>query len=241
MKQRTTNPDRVNKYYLKSPAGYNPCILGNSNHRLYPNSVLVNCVGCAVGRFNEILNEDRCAYLGNTNAENFYALAKAQGLEVGKEPREGGVMVWAKGKVGVSSDGAGHVACVEQVYSDGRVKTFESGWGYTSAYTSVNNRSKGDGNWGMSGYTYLGCIYNPGIDPYKAPSGTLKIGSSGEGVKWLQWALVKQGLSITVDGVFGKVTQSALRTFQSRQGLFVDGIAGPDTQKRIKELYTLEA
>lgn len=240
MKRRLETPDKSNKYYLKKPYGYSPCVLGNSNHRYAPYSVLVNCVGAATGRFNEIIGEAGCPYLGNTNAENFITLAKSQGLEIGQEPREGGCMVWAKGKIGDGSDGAGHVASVEKVLGNDQVKTFESGWNYTKAYTLMYVRTKGSGDWGLTGYTYLGCIYNPRIDPYAASTGDLRYGSRGESVKWLQWALVQQGLDISIDGAFGRKTEEALKTFQSRQGLLSDGICGPGSRARIKELYTLE-
>lgn len=241
MKRRYETPATTNKYYLVKPYGYSPCVRGNSKHRYSANSVLVNCVGAATGRFNEIIGEAGCPYLGNTNAENFIALAKTQGLEIGEDPREGGCMVWAKGKVGVSSDGAGHVASVEKVLGNHQVKTFESGWGYTKAYTLSYTRYKGaDGNWGLEGYTYLGCIYNPRINPYPAPFATVSYGRYGDAVRWVQWAMVQQGIEINVDGSYGKKTEQAVKLFQLRQGLLADGIAGPDTQKRIKALYCLE-
>ena len=164
MTARTTLPAKTNKYYLKKGyGGYNPCILGNKKHRYCKGSVLVNCVGWATGRFNEIIGAKKCKYLGNTNAENFMALAKKQGLKVGSVPKVGACMVWAKGKVGVSSDGAGHVAIVEEVYNDESVLTSESGWGYTTKYFQNVKRSKGKNNrWGLdSKYTFLGFVYNP--------------------------------------------------------------------------------
>ena len=164
MTPRTTLPSKTNKYYLKKGyGGYNPCVLGNKKHRYCKGSVLVNCVGWATGRFNEIGEYKKCKYLGNTNAENFISLAKKQGLEIGQIPKPGACMVWAKGKVGKSSDGAGHVAIVEEVYDAERVLTSESGWGYTTKYFQNVKRSKGgNGRWGLSeDYTFLGFVYNP--------------------------------------------------------------------------------
>lgn len=48
-------------------------------------------------------------------------------------------------------------------------------------------------------------------------------------VQALQKLLVQDGLSLTVDGSFGPDTESALKQFQSEQGLIDDGIAGPLT------------
>lgn len=53
---------------------------------------------------------------------------------------------------------------------------------------------------------------------------TIKLGSKGEEVKALQ-----SKLKITVDGVFGKDTDSAVRAYQKEHGLTPDGIVGPHT------------
>jgi chitosanase len=52
----------------------------------------------------------------------------------------------------------------------------------------------------------------------------------GEDVKLLQEALVAAGMSLTVDGIFGPATESAVRAWQHQQGLLVDGIVGPATR-----------
>ncbi len=59
-----------------------------------------------------------------------------------------------------------------------------------------------------------------------------KYGSRGEEVKKIQRVLKNQGLyGGNIDGIFGKQTQNAVRTFQKNNGLTVDGIAGPKTLK----------
>lgn len=57
----------------------------------------------------------------------------------------------------------------------------------------------------------------------------LRQGSSGEAVKALQRELNDSGASLTVDGSFGPATYSAVRSYQSRVGLLVDGIVGNNT------------
>ena len=58
----------------------------------------------------------------------------------------------------------------------------------------------------------------------------LSNGSSGDGVEELQKKLLGQGISPgPVDGVFGPKTEDAVKQFQTRQGLDVDGIAGSKT------------
>jgi len=54
-------------------------------------------------------------------------------------------------------------------------------------------------------------------------------GHTGERVKTVQYLLNAHGSSLTVDGVFGSATTSAVRSFQSAKGLGVDGIVGAQT------------
>jgi len=53
---------------------------------------------------------------------------------------------------------------------------------------------------------------------------TLKIGMKGEDVKELQ-----KLLKIPADGIFGRQTETAVKDFQRKYNLAVDGIAGPKT------------
>ncbi|MBP1744433.1 MAG: polysaccharide deacetylase [Firmicutes bacterium] len=59
--------------------------------------------------------------------------------------------------------------------------------------------------------------------------GLLKIGSSGTSVRTLQQALANKGYSLSIDGVFGPITQNTVMSFQRSQGITVDGIVGPVT------------
>ena len=45
----------------------------------------------------------------------------------------------------------------------------------------------------------------------------------------IQQSLVNKGYGISVDGVFGSGTESAVRQFQASQGLETDGVVGPQT------------
>src|SRR4051794_10313312 len=59
-----------------------------------------------------------------------------------------------------------------------------------------------------------------------APSEMLRLGSTGPDVVRIQSAL-----AVTPDGIFGPETAAAVRTFQMRNSLLVDGIVGPQTWK----------
>lgn len=72
------------------------------------------------------------------------------------------------------------------------------------------------------------------ICPYAEPTANLRMGSKGEGVKWLQWMLNKVGANLTVDGDFGAQTYVALNTFQFNNNLERDGICGPATRAKLK-------
>ncbi len=57
-----------------------------------------------------------------------------------------------------------------------------------------------------------------------------KIGSQGEEVRKIQTNLKKWGYYTgAVDGIYGTQTQNAVKSFQKKNGLTVDGIAGPQT------------
>lgn len=70
------------------------------------------------------------------------------------------------------------------------------------------------------------------LEPQSVYALTLKRGSSGSTVKTLQQKLKRWGYYTgSVDGVYGSKTVSAVKYFQRKNGLTVDGIAGPKTLK----------
>lgn len=55
--------------------------------------------------------------------------------------------------------------------------------------------------------------------------------SSPQRLRWIQEALNKiLGLKLKTDGIMGSQTRSAIRSFQQKQGLVIDGIVGPKTE-----------
>lgn len=237
---RRTIPTVDNKYYLKAPAGYNPCILGNPKNRLYPDSVLANCTGACVGRFNELGGQNDCKYLGDAYPGYMLTLARRQGLEIWDRPAVGGVIVLLK------SDGlTGHVISVEKI-NGGFITTFESGWNYTPGVYIQNRVVTKANNYGMSSlYRPVGCIVNPYVDPYPFTMAVVnKNHASGAGVKAVQWVLNKcgcyeKGSDNSIDGHCGTATINAIKNFQRKFNLEVDGSAGPITQALMQNLYSI--
>lgn len=61
------------------------------------------------------------------------------------------------------------------------------------------------------------------------PLPTLYFGNSGVGVRALQRLLVSNGYAVKVDGIFGALTETAVKAFQNQRNLAVDGIVGQRT------------
>jgi hypothetical protein len=62
----------------------------------------------------------------------------------------------------------------------------------------------------------------------------IRRGLVGLDVSVLQFTLTRRGMRVGVDGVFGRNTDRAVRRFQSRRGLVVDGVVGPMTRRALK-------
>jgi N-acetylmuramoyl-L-alanine amidase len=57
----------------------------------------------------------------------------------------------------------------------------------------------------------------------------LRIGDRGDAVRDLQQRLTYCGYTVTLDGSFGEETLAAVREFQARRGVRIDGICGDET------------
>jgi N-acetylmuramoyl-L-alanine amidase len=77
-----------------------------------------------------------------------------------------------------------------------------------------------------------GVVGTPVTESKPAPTSgnpVCKLGLEGAGVKRMQGKLVEHGYKITVDGIFGKATEDAVKAFQRSRGLTADGICGDST------------
>ncbi len=71
-------------------------------------------------------------------------------------------------------------------------------------------------------------------NPFKEPNGIVDY-SPSDGVKWIQWALNNKGnYGLVVDGVFTTQTLEAVKDFQKKNGLVVDGRVGNMTKAKLR-------
>lgn len=68
------------------------------------------------------------------------------------------------------------------------------------------------------------------------PTVTLHKGDVGSQVRRLQKCLNMLGAKLTVDGSYGNATFKAVKAFQKQYAITCNGIAGPNTRAKIKEL-----
>ncbi|MBE5804985.1 MAG: peptidoglycan-binding protein [Clostridiales bacterium] len=103
----------------------------------------------------------------------------------------------------------------------------------------IESQLKGDtGDGSSSGTTSTpdtgtsGGSSGSGDSDYTIPSRTLRKGSQGDDVKSVQSRLKELGYySGSVDGSYGSGTMAAVKSFQSKNGLSADGLAGSKTYK----------
>lgn len=81
---------------------------------------------------------------------------------------------------------------------------------------------------------YLGVNYIPRDNLNNYP--LLRSGSQGNFVYLLQFILNQYGYNLSVDGIFGSRTQSAVRDFQRNNSLSVDGLVGTNTWRTLLTL-----
>lgn len=84
-------------------------------------------------------------------------------------------------------------------------------------------------------------------NPYKEPILTVKMGSKGDNVKWVQWHLVQLGYlpalsargANNIDGIFGSGTETAVKKLQKKAFPYSpnewDGKVGSKTRAKLKE------
>lgn len=77
-------------------------------------------------------------------------------------------------------------------------------------------------------------------NPYTKPTGELKGGDRGDGVKWMQWVFIYTRYGLKDDGitgVFDEDTMAVVKKLQRENGMNVDGIVDDEVIDKIDLLY----
>lgn len=172
-------------------------------------------------------------------------LAKKNGIWVENDayvPKMGDIIMydWQDNGVGDNTGAPDHVGIVVSV-SNGTIKVIEGNYKdavgyrniavngrYIRGYICPNFSSKATLKESVNNSSSKGGV--------KVELSVLKQGSKGEQVKALQALLVGYGYSIGasgVDGSFGSATLKAVKAFQAKSKIDVDGSVGPITWKKL--------
>ena len=76
---------------------------------------------------------------------------------------------------------------------------------------------------------------NRGITSSEEILPTLHFGHQGISVKILQRLLIYNGYAISIDGVFGALTETAVKAFQNQRKIGADGIVGNNTWRALSQ------
>lgn len=122
---------------------------------------------------------------------------------------------------------------------------FITAFGYDENFIYFYNHW--DKTWGKSGVGYFGADYMSRIVEMGTAvdfgifefTQTLRFGMSGTDVGMLQKTLKTEGFfpaNISITSYFGPITQKAVKDFQVKNGLVVDGVVGSNTNKALNNL-----
>ena len=161
---RLTCPSKTDRHYYSSENIFYACGYG-----------MPNCTAYAWGRLYEITGKRYAGLHGN--AEDFFGAATRAGLKTGQIPKLGAIACWRAGQVGNGADGAGHVAVVEEIKSNGDIVVSQSAWKGTEFYLSTITKASGyvySSNRPFQGFIYCGLDFDENAE---ASSSTISAGA----------------------------------------------------------------
>lgn len=192
-----------------------------SKAKKYVGLICTDCSGLIAGYTGKLMG-----------SAQMYSSASKRGLiaDVGKAPV--GAVLWHTGHVGVKID---DTYCVEAKginYGTVKSKIKDCKWTHWLLFDYVEYEEAKE----------VITTKKP-KNPYAEPAFTIKKGMNSEFVKWLQFELLEAGFTrvkvgtkiktLTIDGEFGDITETAVRLFQTSCKLEVDGKVGGDTRKAL--------
>ncbi len=101
----------------------------------------------------------------------------------------------------------------------------------TKKFVHIDTRDKKYFAEVANGVTKKVSAFSGTICPYPVPKMNVSLGSKGDGVRYVQFMLIRHGFVEVgdIDGIAGSKTVNAIKAFQKAKGLKVDGIAGVKT------------
>jgi peptidoglycan hydrolase-like protein with peptidoglycan-binding domain len=183
--------------------------------------IVVDCSGLVIEAYRS-----KIPGYGDKTANTIYSKSVQKG-KIATIPEIPGLCVWRSGHIGVYI---------------GNGKVIESGGtniGVVLSKLTAPASNKKWTNWGkMADVDYTNTTTPKQPDPSSCWLGRyLKIKAPymrGEDVEQVQQALKSSGFDPgAIDGIYGPYTERAVKAFQAKKGLVVDGIVGPDTTKTL--------
>ena len=222
-------PDLLRRKTAQYPAHYKAGRMARCSRDIAEGRSCADCIGLAKGYMWRDEETGRQRYKSNgcpdASANGMYNRATEKG-GIASMPEIPGLMLHMDGHAGI--------------YIGGGQVIEARGFNYGVVRTELKRRP-----W-KHWYKLPGCAYeakDPGpgaekeINPYPEPARNLRRGAVGDGVKWVQWALLRRGYDLGgdgIDGEFGRMTDAAVKAFQKAAGLSVDGIVGVRTRGAMK-------
>lgn len=242
------------------PSHYTDSRMSKYNDAIAKKRVCADCVGLIKGYFwtnggegvhDYIMGTGDFSNKYNTNgcpdksADGMFSWCKSKGAKYGaiaSLPEVPGVLLFSSGHVGV--------------YVGGGYAVEARGFNYGVVKTKVASRTWK--NWAylpdsLLDYSNSDNVVEPIKEPekvvevvekpttYKLGERNLSKGCKGEDVKELQKALIAVGASLTrygADGDFGDETRTAVKWFQTKYNLSVDGIYGKKSHAKMNEVLS---
>ena len=201
----------------------------NTKHRAYLLSAVGNRCSDCYGLLKSLIwwNGGNVKYdaAQDRNQEMAYAAATVKGT-LASMPEISGLVLWMKGHAGIYTGDGEFIECTGAPVGMRKGKI-------TNGKVTVGSKFT---HWFKDTY-----IRYP--DEALLLNTTVRKGDKNGVVTELQQALVSLGYGATlgdsgVDGSFGGRTEATVKTFQQENGLSADGVAGPKTRGRLKELLT---
>lgn len=193
---------------------------------------------------------------GRTIRFSYAHLSKASPLSVGQSV-SAGTIVGYEGRTGSTTgncvhielhNGSGYINPAPTVEA---IRVGSSSGGSVGKHVTVNRSIKSiqqvvgtkvDGLWGPNTEAAVKAFQSrhglkaDGIwGPASDKAGFSSNGGASDSTKSVQSALNKVGYTLAVDGIKGPATTNAIRDFQRRNGLVVDGLWGPKSQAKLEQ------